>query len=414
LDEVLTINKRSSLTTATFSQDKSTVVCLLACKHMLAAGYADGTVRVWDKTGANTAFNAHKSKITALAFDTKASRLVSGSADTDIVLWDLVNEQGIARFRGHKDQITGLKFIAHDGLNHIISCSKDSLIKFWDIDSQTCVETVVSHRGEVWAIDVMISEKISFGNDCSDGLKCTLFSGAADGEIRVWEISTKALQSKLIISEVILKQPEIEKACVLQGSFNRQSKERILTLQIHSSGQYIGVQGSDKLIEIFKFKSQAEINKTINRRRKRAKKLNNNLIDNDEEFVLTMADKIPAFQTVRCSGKVKSFDFCPVGTDIKILAALSNNSLEFYDVEMDKEKTPRQVSVLELGGHRSDIRTLSLCSDDRLLMTGSSDLVKVWSVDTTSCLHTMTSGYALCSTFLPGNINVTLKVISMF
>jgi U3 small nucleolar RNA-associated protein 12 len=57
--------------------------------------------------------NGHRSAVTALCFDKTATRLASGSSDTDIVLWDIVSEEGLCRLKGHKDQITCLGFIGN-------------------------------------------------------------------------------------------------------------------------------------------------------------------------------------------------------------------------------------------------------------------------------------------------------------
>ena len=37
--------------------------------------------------------------------------------------------------------------------NIIMSSSKDTLMKVWDLDTQHCIQTVVGHRSEVWSID---------------------------------------------------------------------------------------------------------------------------------------------------------------------------------------------------------------------------------------------------------------------
>lgn len=55
--------------------------------------------------------NGHRSAVTALSFDMNGTRLASGSTDTDIVLWDVVSEEGMHRFKGHKDQVTCVSFI---------------------------------------------------------------------------------------------------------------------------------------------------------------------------------------------------------------------------------------------------------------------------------------------------------------
>lgn len=73
----------------------------------LASGHADGSVRVWDlaKGICEATLNGHKSAVTALRFDSKGEVLASGSKDCDVIVWDVVGEAGLYRFRGHRDQV---------------------------------------------------------------------------------------------------------------------------------------------------------------------------------------------------------------------------------------------------------------------------------------------------------------------
>lgn len=66
---------------------------------IFAVGYADGSVRLWSASSrtVNVVFNSHKKAVMALTFDSTGSRLVSGSQDTDLILWDVVGETGIVR-----------------------------------------------------------------------------------------------------------------------------------------------------------------------------------------------------------------------------------------------------------------------------------------------------------------------------
>jgi WD40 repeat protein len=41
--------------------------------------------------------------------------LASGSADTDIIVWDMITESGLYRLKGHKDGVTGVRFIEMPG-----------------------------------------------------------------------------------------------------------------------------------------------------------------------------------------------------------------------------------------------------------------------------------------------------------
>lgn len=58
---------------------------------------------------------------------------------------------------------------------------------------------------------------------------------------------------------------------------------------------------------------------------------------------------------------------------------------------------------LEAPGHRSDIRTVALASDDSMLLSGSNNEVKIWNPRSGACLRTIEAGYGLCALFAPGN-----------
>ena len=66
--------------------------------------------------------------------------------------------------------------------DYLISGSKDTLIKIWDIDARFCVENIVSHRGEVWCLAI------------KDDM---LLTGCSDGLLRAWKLDTQILRCKL-------------------------------------------------------------------------------------------------------------------------------------------------------------------------------------------------------------------------
>lgn len=53
--------------------------------------------------------------------------------------------------------------------------SKDTFIKFWDLDTQHCFKTVLGHRTEVWDFVIV-------NNDTR------LITGSGDNELRIWRI----------------------------------------------------------------------------------------------------------------------------------------------------------------------------------------------------------------------------------
>lgn len=127
----------------------------------VAAGYSSGLILLFSLNTGSTAvtLHGHRSAVTTGRYHSSGTLLASGSADTDIVVWDTVAESGLYRLKGHRDGVTDVVFLEGEGdggavrgrrlRNGLASCSKDTLVKLWDLDTQSCVQTVVGHRGEV-------------------------------------------------------------------------------------------------------------------------------------------------------------------------------------------------------------------------------------------------------------------------
>ncbi|TPX69418.1 hypothetical protein SpCBS45565_g02429 [Spizellomyces sp. 'palustris'] len=402
LESITTWDIKTGVSVSSWSDPdcKSQVTCLCASPEgFIAAGYADGSIRIWDGDHVKILFNGHRGAVTALGFDPLGARLASGSSDTDLIVWDVVAECGLARFRGHKDQITGLAFLTRNGLDHIVSCSKDSLIKFWDIGTKHCAETVIGHRGEVWALDVGQDERM-------------LLTGAADGEVRVWTIDPDALAQKLTVVaggwDDATEPDAAKRAVTSRGVLERQSKERVVTLKVHPNGRYIAAQGADRLVQVYRIRTLDEIKKKLARLKKRKEKKTKG--EQEElEPVLTVADEIPCIGNVRCSAKIRSFDFSLKSQQdtLTLLCALANNSIQVHVLEpANKDQPTRLITGIDMPGHRTDVRCLALSPDNQMLASGSSESIKIWNVHSGQCVKTLESGYALCCEFIGPNLVV--------
>ncbi|KAF5835893.1 quinon protein alcohol dehydrogenase-like superfamily [Dunaliella salina] len=180
---------------------------------LIAAGYADGSVRIWDLSSNDcvVTLKGHKAGVTALRFSPSGAQLGSGSKDTDIILWDVVGETGLFRLRGHKDQVTDLAFVSSGGSSSygwLVSSSKDSLVKAWDLDTQHCCQTLTGHKGEVWALDVdpaesrLVTERIFSDTSAHEGAVWSIaalpdntgfVTGSADKTVKFWQWSVALL-----------------------------------------------------------------------------------------------------------------------------------------------------------------------------------------------------------------------------
>lgn len=402
-------------------------------KDVFAVGYEDGSIRLWDSKISTTIvnFNGHKSAITMLTFDKSGVRLASGSKDTDVIVWDLVAEVGQYKLRGHKDQVTGLRFIepsiqTEDEVTHqtmqldgeeqgdgfLLTSGKDSLIKLWDLSSRHCVETHVAQtNGECWALGVSpdLNGCITAGND---------------GELKVWSLDTAGISSAARQVDVQNKQLLRER-----GTLFRNSKDRAIEVSFHPRRDYFAVHGVEKTIEIWRLKSDAEVKKSLARKKRRRrekvasgrKSKDGTDVDmaveenqEDENAQPELSDLFTQHVVIRTTGKVRSVDWATNHghKQLQLLVSTTNNQLELYDIaakekqsKSKKDDVPDYTKSLavDLPGHRADVRSVSLSSDDNMLASAANGGLKIWNVKTQTCIRTFECGYALCCSFLPGD-----------
>jgi U3 small nucleolar RNA-associated protein 12 len=91
----------------------------------------------------------------------------------------------------------------------------------------------------------------------------------------------------------------------------------------------------------------------------------------------------------------------------KVLGSTASNTLEVYRITVpapsSTQHTLSKLSVLEMHGHRSDVRCVCVSSDGLLIATVSSEGCKLWSTKTYSCIRSCSSGYGVSMTFITGN-----------
>ncbi|ODQ52305.1 WD domain, G-beta repeat-containing protein [Saitoella complicata NRRL Y-17804] len=410
--------QRSRLRDLDCTAEVTVIARSLANGDMYAVGYSDGSIRIWELSSSNlvVTFNGHRSSVSALCFDVSGTRLASGSKDTDIIVWDVVAEVGISRLRGHKDQITSIRFLrtplAGENVGFtdpttdagwLLTSSKDTFLKLWDLSTKHCVETHVAHRGEVWAMNISDDEK-------------TCVTSGPDAEIKFWDINTSALA-------ITSDNAEEVKRITQRGILMRQSKERPISLSFHPRGEFLACQGADRGIEIWRLRSEEEIKKKLTRKRKRRKEKAVEAGEeyNEEEVQVDLDDEIAQYVTVRTPVKARSFDWGMHAEDpkkagsIQFLTSLTNNVLELYTVAVQKSAKKsagppeyERLHSIELQGHRSDIRALAMSSDDEMSASASNGSLKIWNIKTGACIRTFECGYALCVSFLPGDKAVVI------
>jgi WD40 repeat protein/transcriptional regulator with XRE-family HTH domain len=138
-----------------------------------AGGDRQGQVRVWlhKEQRLHLAWKAHNSVVSALAFSPDEQRIVTGSWDGVIKMWDVTNGTLLWTFPSI-DTIMGLAF-SPDG-RVLASGGTDGHIRIWDAETCVLLQTLQEHAAPVfyvaWSPDGQV-----------------LASAGHDAQIRLWE-----------------------------------------------------------------------------------------------------------------------------------------------------------------------------------------------------------------------------------
>ncbi|KRY20950.1 F-box/WD repeat-containing protein 7 [Trichinella patagoniensis] len=139
----------------------------------IVSGSTDRTVKVWDsETGEciHTLYG-HTSTVRCLAL--KGNILVSGSRDSNLRVWNIDTGECIRVFYGH---LAAVRCVQFDG-KRVVSGAYDYTIKVWDIStpSDLPVHTLLGHTNRVYSLQF-------------DSERDLVISGSLDTSIKVWEI----------------------------------------------------------------------------------------------------------------------------------------------------------------------------------------------------------------------------------
>lgn len=356
--------------------------------NLLAIGLSNGDIKVWDISTNSVIikFQGHKSAISCLEFDNNGTSLISGSNDTSIIIWDLISEAGLIKFKGHKNTITSIHYYDE---NHLISTSKDGLLKIWDLRINQCIETHLAHNGESWAMKFVKY----------DGEKEFIITTGLDGECKIWNLNMD-LDDGSKLKEF--------------GTFQKQSKHRAVDVKFEDINQLLILANADKTVEIFRLRSPQEIQKAITKRTKRLQEkgmTEEEINESIENAKVTML--ICPFTTIFTDSKVNNI--CITGAtskDVNLLVNNSNNTVNYWNIKLPEnikkhnnvnDKIATLKYSIERPGHRNDIRSVDINDDDSLLYTGSNNQIKIWNLKTLNCIRSIEKvGNVLCGKFLPG------------
>ena len=145
----------------------------------IVSGSIDNTLKVWDLESGQclATFEGHASGVWGVAVTPDGSKAVSGSTDMTLNVWDLESGQCLATLRGHPSSAPAVA-VTPDG-KRVVSGSSDKTLKVWDLESGRCLATLDGHGESIAEWDVAVTP---------DGEKAV--SGSDDQTINVWDLES--------------------------------------------------------------------------------------------------------------------------------------------------------------------------------------------------------------------------------
>jgi WD40 repeat protein len=156
------------ITTVVFSPDGKKVL----------SGSGDATVKLWnlDSGKAEKTFVGHTLNILAVTLSPDGKEMLTGSMDKTARLWKMGSERAEKTFIGHKECVISVAF-SPDG-KKVLTGSDDNTAKLWDIESEKVEKTFIGHTKSVIAV--------SFSRD---GKK--ILTASSDKLVKLWDIENE-------------------------------------------------------------------------------------------------------------------------------------------------------------------------------------------------------------------------------
>ncbi|GMH45375.1 hypothetical protein BSKO_13332 [Bryopsis sp. KO-2023] len=146
------------------------VVCAIEnLGNVLASGGGEQSIKLWKKGDwvLDKTLQGHTHRVCVLAGTTGGERLVSGSCDASVRVWDVRSRKCLHVLHGHMATVSSLTVCG----DVIASGSEDFTVRLWGLSSGQCIRSFVNHKDWLGCVD--LNGKLGV-------------SGAWDKTVKVW------------------------------------------------------------------------------------------------------------------------------------------------------------------------------------------------------------------------------------
>ncbi len=151
--------------------------CFSQDRQRLLTGSSDNTVRLWDvrSHAAIQVFSGHTAMVNSCRFTPDENHIVSGSDDATVRLWDIATARIIHTFYGHTGRVMDCQ-VTPDG-KQLVSASLDGTLRLWDLSTGRTLQVLSGHTDEVYGSTFTPDGRF-------------LISASTDKTLRMWDLQT--------------------------------------------------------------------------------------------------------------------------------------------------------------------------------------------------------------------------------
>ncbi|PKA57277.1 Dynein assembly factor with WDR repeat domains 1 [Apostasia shenzhenica] len=168
------------------------------------SGSTDCTVKIWDPTMHGSELRAtlkgHTRPVRAISSD--RCKVVSGSDDLSVIVWDKQTSQLLEELKGHDSSVSCVRMLSGE---RVLTAAHDGSVKMWDVRTDTCVATVGRCASAVLCMEY----------DDSTGI---LAAAGRDVGANIWDIRAGRQMQKLLGHTKWIRSIRMVRDILLTGS----------------------------------------------------------------------------------------------------------------------------------------------------------------------------------------------------